>query len=91
MDMEDFQLALRELEIIGVDVNIETEPAELPGFLYVKNVKVEGDHKLLIRIKDDEILEVVKLHRKSPRRMTPEAFVKEVGLNAMEGNGASIG
>lgn len=92
MDRDDFRLALKELHILtGFDLDLED--ADLPGFKYVKNVKLgSGDaaYRLCVRMRGSEILEVVKFHRKSPRRMSPEEFLKEVGLNIMDGKGATI-
>jgi hypothetical protein len=89
MYMDEFALALKELAILGVE-DIETEPAELPGFLYVKNVKIEGDHKLLLKVVDDVIKEVVLLRKKGPRRIDPEEFFRELGRAAYDGKGAKL-
>ena len=90
MERDDFRIALKELHILtGFD--LETEPAPIPGFLRVKNIKSADQYHLFIRETDGGITEVVKLSRKSPRKMSPEAFLKEVGLNIMDGKGASIG
>ena len=77
MDLIDFNLALKEMKLI-LGTQLELEPAALPGFQKVRNVKIEGDHQLLIRIKDGKVLEVVKLHRQTPRSIDPEEFIYEV-------------
>jgi len=84
MELRDFKLAMKEMKLI-LGTELKMEPGPLPGFLKVTNVKVEGEHQLLIRIKGDEILEVVKLHRKTPRRMDPEDFIYEVRESAFDG------
>jgi hypothetical protein len=84
MELRDFKLALKEMKLI-LGAELTMEPAAIPGFLHVTNVKVEGNHQLLLRIKGDEILEVVKLHRKTPRRMDPEDFIYEVRESAFDG------
>lgn len=83
MDLDDLYLALKELKLVGA--RLELEDAPLPGFKRVKGVRVDGDHQLLLRIKDGQIVEVVKLHKKSPRRMDPDEFIEEVGRNACGG------
>jgi hypothetical protein len=89
MDRDDFRLALKELHILtGFD--LETEAAPYPGFQRVKNIKSSDQFHLFIKEKDGDITEVVKFCRKAPRRMSPEAFLKEVGSNIMDGKGASI-
>jgi len=84
MELRDFNLAMKEMKLI-LGAELETEPAALPGFLKVTNVKVEGEHQLLIRLDGDEITEVVKLHRKTPRKMDPEDFIYEVRESAFDG------
>lgn len=77
MDLGDFKLALKEMKLI-LGVELELEPAILPGFQKVKNVKVEGDYQLLLRLDGEEVVEVVKLHRKKPRSIDPQEFIYEV-------------
>lgn len=84
MWLEDFHLAMKELRLVGARLELEDSP--LPGFKKVKGVRVDGEHALLLRIKNEEILEVVKLHKKSPRRMDPDRFIEEVGKAACSGD-----
>jgi hypothetical protein len=84
MELSDFNLAMKEMKLI-LGTELETEPAALPGFLRVKNVKVKGEHQLLIRLDGDEITEVIKLHRRTPRKMDPEDFIYEVRESAFGG------
>ncbi len=84
MNLEDFNLAMKEMKLI-LGTKLELEPAQLPGFQRIKNVVVEGEHQLLLRLNGSEIIEVVKLHRKTPRRIDPEDFLFEVRENAFGG------
>lgn len=83
MDLDDFHLALKELRLVGA--KLELEDAALPGFKRVMGVKVDGDHHLLIKLENGELTEVVKLHKKAPRRMDPDEFLEEVGRAAYDG------
>lgn len=89
MDLVDFQLALKEMKLI-LGTELELEPAELPGFQRIKNVEVEGDHQLLLRLEGNEVVEVVKLHRKKPRSIDPEEFIYEVRDAAFDDGEASL-
>ena len=90
MDMDDFRLALLELQIVGLEGELELEPAELPGFKYAKGVKIEGEHKLLVKMDGDELIEVAILRRRGPRVMTPDEFFKEVGCSLYDGKGPRL-
>lgn len=94
MDMDDFGLCLKELKLLGVDDTIGTKPAALPGFLEVIGVTIERPDQdpawLLIKVDGEEIVEVVVMRKKSPRKMTPEAFFQEVRSSAYDGNGAVV-
>lgn len=94
MDMDDFGLCLKELKLLGVDDTVVTKPAVLPGFLEVEGVEIKNTGGepawLLIKLEEGEIEEVVIMRKKSPRKMTPEAFFREVRSSAYDGNGAQL-
>ena len=83
MDLSDFHLAMKELRLVGARLQLEDAP--IPGFKKVLGVKAEGEYQLVLRIIDDEIVEVLKLHKKNPRKMDPDEFIEEVGRAAYDG------
>jgi len=97
MDMEDFELCLKELKLLDVDANIDTKAADVPGFLIVTGVAVKWAHtsdpaRLLIKLNGDgEISELILMRRKRPRKMTPEAFFQEIRSSAHDGDGLVVG
>lgn len=88
-----FGLCLKEMKLLGVD-GIKMQPAAFPGFLEVKGVTLKkypkDPVKLCIKLDGEEIVELLLLRRKRPKKMTPEEFFQEIRSSAYDGDGARV-